>query len=646
MFTRVLVANRGEIAVRVIRTLRRLGIHPVLAASIPDRHSLAARHAGETVVLDGYSSAETYLDQDAVIAAAKHTGCEAIHPGYGFLAENPDFAERCASEGVAFVGPPAEALRRLGSKTAARAIAVDCGVPVVPGYDGPDDDDALAREAERVGFPLVTKARAGGGGRGMRVVRAPGEIAEAVAAARREAAAAFGDGSLFLERYIERARHVEVQVVADTHGNLLHLGERDCSIQRRHQKVIEEAPSPIVDEALRAELTAAALKIAEAVGYVNAGTFEFLVGEPGQDGARPYWFIEANPRLQVEHPVTEEITGLDIVELQLRIAAGEPLPLRQGDVTFSGHAIELRLNAEDPRSDFAPSAGRLRRLDLGSGPAPGTRVRFDAGFEPGDEIPAYYDSLIGKLIAHAPDRSQAIAALVSNMPLTTPLVTNAALLRAVISHQDFAGDAIHIEWLESRLKEVLDRAQPPLVALAAAAACTWAQRDASWIGAGQLAMWLHDGAETHCVHLCSGRAGAMHLAIGEVEMNATAPAFSPAVWVDGQRCHVTAEGEDTLSVDAGGETWRFTIVPPPPLPRHARPTVPGSTAVTAPLSGTVAAVYVAEGDEVEAGQLLLTLEAMKMEHRLVAPASGVIASVTVAPGDQVAQGHPLVELGE
>ena len=322
MFESVLIANRGEIAVRIAKTLRKMGIRSVVVASIPDRRSLAVRIADDWVLLEGYSAAESYLDVAAVIAAAKAKGCQAIHPGYGFLAERADFAERCATEGIAFIGPPPAVLRGLGDKSAARQLAVANGVPVVPGWDGEDDADTLIRGAERIGYPVMLKARGGGGGRGMREVFEASELRDAIDSARREALAAFGDGGLLLEKLVTEAHHVEVQVLADTHGNVIHLGERDCSVQRRHQKLIEESPSPVVDEVLRAELTTAALELARAVSYVNAGTFEFLVGAPGADGRRPYYFLEVNPRLQVEHPVTEMVTGLDIVELQVRIAAG------------------------------------------------------------------------------------------------------------------------------------------------------------------------------------------------------------------------------------------------------------------------------------------------------------------------------------
>ncbi|WP_322797062.1 biotin carboxylase N-terminal domain-containing protein, partial [Tepidiforma sp.] len=358
MFRRVLVANRGEIAVRVLRTLRRLGIDGVLAASPADRAGLAAREADAVALLRASLPAESYLDGDQLIGAALAHGCEAVHPGYGFLAESAGFARACADAGLVFIGPPPGAMERLGDKAAARRFAQELGIPVVPGYDG--DGAGLLEAARELGLPLLVKARAGGGGRGMRVVRTLEELPGLLEAAAREAEAAFGDGGLLLERLVEGAHHVEVQVLADRFGTAVHLGERECSVQRRRQKLVEETPSPVVDAALRAELTEAAVRLAGAAGYVNAGTVEFLVGQPGSDGRRPWYFLEVNPRLQVEHPVTEAVTGLDLVELQLRIAAGERLPFGQDEVRFTGHAIEFRVNAEDPLADFRPAGGEVR----------------------------------------------------------------------------------------------------------------------------------------------------------------------------------------------------------------------------------------------------------------------------------------------
>jgi len=612
MFTSVLVANRGEIAVRIIRTLRRLGIRSVVVASIPDRASLAVRSADAVVLLEGYSAAETYLDARAVIAGARAQGCEAIHPGYGFLSERADFADLCAADGLVFIGPPPGVLRALGDKSAARHLAVANGVPVVPGYDGPDDDASLLQAAASLGLPLLVKARGGGGGRGMREVHALPDLPEALASARREAQAAFGDPGLLVETLVAPAHHVEVQIVGDAHGHLIHLGERDCSVQRRRQKLIEETPSPVVNDALRADLTGAALRLARAAGYVNAGTFEFLVGDPPSRGAaRPFYFLEVNPRLQVEHPVTEMVTGLDLVELQLRVAAGEPLPLAQGDVRFEGHALEFRVNAEDPWNDFRPGVGRLTAFAVGDG-------RLDAGFGPGSLIPSQYDSLLAKLIVHGQDRPSCL--LRARQALSSAEVcgvpTNLPLHRAVVSDPEFASDGVSVSWLERSLGALMASQRPgPEDWVRAAAALTVPSAlagpfsGARWLGAGSVSVWLESEGLTQQVSLAPPDAGAAETAIPGTD-----------------RSHA------------------FRVVPPPALPRRPHAATAGASAVTAPLAGTVAAVSVAEGDSVEAGQLLALLEAMKMEHRITATAAGTVARVAVRVGDVVREGDTLVEL--
>ncbi len=509
MFESVLIANRGEIAVRIAKTLRKMGIRSVVVASIPDRRSLAVRTADAWVLLEGYSAAESYLDIDAVIAAAKAEGCQAIHPGYGFLSERADFAERCAAEGITFIGPPPEVLRGMGDKAAARQLAVANDVPVVPGWDGADDDATLIREAARIGYPVMLKARGGGGGRGMREVFAAEELPEAIESARREALAAFGDGGLLLEKLVTNAHHVEVQVLADTHGNVIHLGERDCSVQRRHQKLIEESPSPVVDEALRERLTGYALKLARAIGYVNAGTFEFLVtsppapSPPGGEGVRDIYFLEVNPRLQVEHPVTEMVTGLDLVELQLRVAAGEALPMTQDEVKFEGHAIEFRINAEDPWDGFKPSSGPIDVLWQDS-------TRADSGFEEGDVVPTQYDSLLLKRIFHGPDRAEAVAqAMVLGSDDVLGVRSNLGLLKVIARHKDFAEGRCTIDWLEDRLESLLEAGKRPAeewVAAGAAFAAGDQLATSGWIGAGRGAMWLCDGVETVKVEIALGGA--------------------------------------------------------------------------------------------------------------------------------------------
>ncbi len=656
MFTSVLIANRGEIAVRISRTLRRMGIRSVVVASSADRRGLAARTADAVALIEGRNAAETYLDVDAVIAAAKAEGCQAIHPGYGFLSERADFAERCAAEGMAFVGPPARVLRGLGDKGAARRLAIANGVPVIPGWDGEDDDATLAREAARIGYPVMLKARGGGGGRGMREVFAPGELVDALESARREALAAFGDGGMLIEKLVRDAHHVEVQVLADSHGNVIHLGERDCSVQRRHQKLIEESPSPVVDGTLREELTGAALKLARAARYVNAGTFEFLVtsGDP-----RDWYFLEVNPRLQVEHPVTEAVTGLDLVELQLRVAAGETLPVRQEDVRFEGHAIEVRVNAEDPWDGFRGSGGRIREWRSWG------ESRVDAGYAGGDVIPGSYDSLMAKLVAAGANRKEAIGRTIEELDRfeIEGVPTNIQLAKRILEHADYQQGASTVEWLERELGGLLESRVPVWHWAAAAAGLAsegaWPRQKtgpwagAAWIGAGTAVCWLSSGPEQRRVDI--RRAGrSMTVTVGDetvgVELVERDGEGALCVFEDGTRIRAWPSpwGEPLLVElrdEAGALTGRIRVSGPPELPRKVHTAAEGVMAVTAPLSGTVAAVRVAAGDQVEAGQLLVVLEAMKMEHRITAPESGIVREVLVAEGGVVREGDVLVEVG-
>ncbi|GMV85392.1 MAG: acetyl/propionyl-CoA carboxylase subuit alpha [Dehalococcoidia bacterium] len=645
MFRSVLIANRGEIAVRIVETLRRMGIRAVAVASIPDRRGLAARMADAVVELDGSSAAESYLDVDAIIRAAKAEDCQAIHPGYGFLSERADFAERCEAEGIVFVGPPPGVLRALGDKGAARRLAQEHGVPVVPGWDGEDDPETLAREAARIGYPVMVKARGGGGGRGMRQVFAAADLREAIEGARREALAAFGDGGLLIEKLVRNAHHVEVQVVADRHGNAVHLGERDCSVQRRHQKLIEESPSPVVDERLRAELTGAALRLAGASGYVNAGTFEFLV-----TGDECY-FIEVNPRLQVEHPVTEAVTGLDLVELQVRVAAGEALPLRQEGVRFEGHAIEVRVNAEDPWNGFMGGGGRLRGWDYGGA------ARIDAGYARGDAVPGSYDSLLAKVIGHGANREEAIARTQESLEALgiEGVTTNAGFVERILGHADFARGAATVDWLDATLAELL-APRVPLEHWAAAAAALaqgapggadpW--QGARWIGAGGAVTWLSSGPERSTAEV-RGRGPSFEVLVdgqARVVRVERGPAGGAAcrVGVGGPPLAVAraAGAVRVRGLDGMGSLIRMEA--PPPLPRRTHAEAAGAVAIVAPLAGTVASVRVVAGDAVEAGQLLMTLDAMKMEHRITAPEAGVVREVCAGAGDIVREGDRLVEM--
>ena len=641
MFASVLVANRCEIAVRIIRTLRRLGVRAVLVTSVPDRQSLAARLADATVLLEGRTVAETYLDIKAVIAAAKAESCEVVHPGYGLLSENPEFAQACADTGLAFVGPTPETLRLLGDKVAARELALASGVPVVPGASG-ESDAELAAAARATGFPLMLKARGGGGGLGIRLVAEPDELAPAIEAARRQAQAAFGDGRLFVERYVRDAHHVEVQVLADARGNAVHLGERDCSVQRRHQKLVEETPSPAVDASLRADLTAAALRLMQAAGYVNAGTVEFLVGAP-ENGRRPFYFLEVNPRLQVEHPVTEAVTGLDLVELQLAVAAGEPLPFAQDGVRFDGHAVEFRLNAEDPWREFLPAPGRLASL---AAPA----ARLDTGYETGDAVPSEYDSLVAKLVVRGGDRGEALSAAADALADASldGLRTNLALHRAIVASPTFASGDASVQWLEREIPALLEAARAHPAALVAAAlllagaeACGFA--GSTWLASGARTLWLDAGA--------GARAVATDGAVAHVEGEAV-----PFRLVSRAARSVTVAAEDAPAITAvpaagGGaaihgldRVWRLCLSSPPPSAARDRASKGGLGEVRAPLAGRVTAVHVREGEAVASGALLAVLDAMKMEHAITAPGAGRVRAVHVAPEAVVEAGVLLAEL--
>jgi acetyl/propionyl-CoA carboxylase alpha subunit len=663
VFTSVLIANRGEIAVRICKTLREMGIRSVVVASIPDRHSLAVRSADAWVLLEGYSATETYLDIDAVIAAAKAESCEAIHPGYGFLSERADFAERCAAEGIVFVGPPPAVLRGMGDKSAARRLAFENGVPVIPGWDGEDDAETLGREAERIGYPVMLKARGGGGGRGMREVFAAAELPEAIESARREAQSAFGASGLLIEKLVTNAHHVEVQVLADQNGNVIHLGERDCSVQRRHQKLIEETPSPVVDEALRAELTGAALQLARAIDYVNAGTFEFLVGEPVGDGKRPFYFLEVNPRLQVEHPVTEMVTGLDLVELQLRIAAGEPLPLRQEDVKFEGHAIEFRINAEDPWDGFKPSSGRIARLVESI--RGDDSQRDDMGYDEGDSVPPQYDSLLWKVVVHGRDRGEAMdRSRILRHNVVDGVRTNLDLLNVILTNSDFRGTTgVGTEWLEANFGAFSPDPGPPEEWWAAAGLGIWQlpaldgrdkrprfEASPRWRGAGESTLWLSDGRRIR--EVASASAG---LLSGPVRVDESVLAFQMRATVRGFDVTFPVSGlvaptewliyaGRLVRVGTDDVNQTFQVVQAPALPRRAHAAGGGATAITAPLAGTIVAVRVAEGDAVEAGQVVALLEAMKMEHRITAPSAGTVRSVAVRERDVVREGDVVAEV--
>jgi geranyl-CoA carboxylase alpha subunit len=621
-FRSLLIANRGEIALRVIRTARRMGLRTIAVYSDADREAPHVRAADAAFRLGGASPAESYLNMPAILAAEG----EAVHPGYGFLAESAAFAEEVARAGRVWVGPPAAAIRAMGDKANAKALARSAGVPVLPTWS-PEDP--------AVRFPVMIKAAAGGGGRGMRLARDRAELAAACEVARSEAEHAFGDGRLLLEPALERARHVEVQVFADRHGHCIHLGERDCSVQRRHQKLVEESPSPAVDERLREKLGAAAVAVARAAGYVGAGTVEFLLEEDGR-----FWFMEMNTRLQVEHPVTEARTGLDLVEWQLRVAAGEPLPLAQEQVRFSGHAIEVRLCAEDPAREFLPQSGRIALWE------PATTVRADHALESGASVPPYYDSMLAKLIAHADTRDAARLRLARALDDTVclGLPTNKAFLAAVLRDPDFAAGRVATDFL-SRFSAPAgpdeDVARAIAAALLAAGAGygewnSWSNNPARAMrlrfGTSDIALRREDGGFVASVGERAIRVSLAPVGATRARVRIADGAEEPVVFA--------LEG-DTVHLGWRGGSFSFeNTIHAPPLRRRA---AFDGDALASPMNGRVVAVSARAGDAVEAGSALVVIEAMKMEHVLAAPAALRVKAVHVERGAQVAPGQLLVE---
>ena len=625
-FGKILVANRGEIACRVMRTARRLGYRTVAVFSDADAQAPHVWLADQAVHIGASPAAASYLNVDTLITAARASGADAVHPGYGFLSERADFAQACLDAGLVFIGPPPGAIRAMGDKARAKRRMLEAGVPCAPGYLGEDDSDQrLAAEADKLGLPLLVKAVSGGGGRGMRLVRDFAELPAALAGARREALAAFGDGRLMLERLIDNGRHIEVQVFADAHGHALHLGERDCTAQRRRQKVIEEAPSPVVSPALREAMGRDAVAAALAVGYVGAGTVEFIV-----DPDLGHFFLEMNTRLQVEHPVTECITGFDLVEWQLRVAAGEPLWLKQDDIRFNGHAIEARLVAEDPYDGWAPQTGRI----LGWRPQDGA-VRIDHGIAEGGEVSPYYDAMVAKFIAHGRDRNDAIRRLVAALE-DVPLLgvkTNARFLRDLLRHPQFVQSTLTTtrldEWMAAG-EPLLQRPTPP---------------DALWRLAAALRA-RHGGGRPASV---SGFD--IELACNGVRRKQRAP-VDGVEWLDSAADHLRAridgvlhrirhhDDGTTLLLAWDGAVFDFTE----PSPYPAREDTTDPRRARAPVAGIVGQVLVAPGDLVIAGQPLLCVEAMKMEMWLNAAAAGTVRAVHARTKQPVASGAVLVEL--
>ncbi|MDX6688656.1 MAG: acetyl-CoA/propionyl-CoA carboxylase, biotin carboxylase, biotin carboxyl carrier protein [Solirubrobacteraceae bacterium] len=627
-FSTVLVANRGEIAVRVIRTLQRLGIRAVAVYSDADVDAPHVRLADAAMAIGPAPAGESYLRAGTMLEAAHKSGSQAIHPGYGFLAERAEFARRCADAGITFIGPPPAAIELLGDKISAKLIAQRAGVPVVPGIEraGLGDDDIVAwAQADSARLPLMVKAAAGGGGRGMRTVHTLAELPEALRSARREALAAFGDDALLAERYVERARHIEVQLLADAHGGVVHLGERECSLQRRHQKLVEESPSPAVDDELRARLGEAAVALAREAGYVGAGTCEFLVD--ARD-ATAFSFLELNARLQVEHPVTELVCDLDLVEAQLRVAAGEPLWFAQEDVALHGHAVEARVCAEDPQQGFLPRTGRIVAYREPAGPG----VRVDSGVAAGSEVTAHYDSLLAKVIAHAPTRDEALDRLDAALAQTAILgvTTNTPFLRRLLADPRVRAGDLDTGLAEGMAPPAPDRDADVLAATAAALARTRelhprADDADPW---DALVGWRLDG--TAPVRWRLAEPG--HDAI-EVSVSPDAAVDAPSTWL-------YARDGDVTWVGRGGRAWGFRE--DVPHLRADRASAGGT--LEAPMPGSVLRVGVQAGDSVSEGDVLVVLESMKMELQVVATEGGTVEEIAVAAGDRVGRGQLLVAM--
>ena len=624
MISSLLIANRGEIACRIIRTARRLGVRTVAVYSDADAKALHVRQADEAVHIGASPARESYLVGEKIIAAAKATGAEAIHPGYGFLSENADFAQAVTDAGLVWVGPRPDSIRAMGLKDAAKERMIAAGVPVTPGYLGEDQDpDRLQREADAIGYPVLIKAVAGGGGKGMRRVNAAAEFQEMLLSCKREAASSFGDDRVLIEKYVERPRHIEVQVFGDTHGNVVHLFERDCSLQRRHQKVIEEAPAPGMDEGTRAAVCAAAVKAARAVDYVGAGTIEFIADASEGLRADRIWFMEMNTRLQVEHPVTEEITGQDLVEWQLRVASGEELPKRQEELSINGWAMEARLYAEDPATGFLPSTGRLEHFGLHPS------ARIETGVEEGDTISPFYDPMIAKLVVAGPDRDAARHELmrVLDSSYVWPVKTNAGFLYECLDQEEFAQGDVDTGFIARNLEALVPTGAPSAEALASAG-FRYKLDHADWSDFLRRDPW----------------AGLFNF-----RMNA-APKETLTLYLEGKAVELPADGspERTSSMHLGGpvivaERGR-TLVFELAYSGGGAGAAAGDGALISPMPGKIIAVEVRQGDVVTKGQKLLTLEAMKMEHSLVAPFDGVVAELNAAEGGQVSEGTLLAKI--
>ena len=654
-FHTLLIANRGEIACRVIRTARAMGLRSVAVYSEADRGAMHVAEADEAVLLGPARARDSYLNIERVIEAARRSGAEAVHPGYGFLSENAGFAQACADAGLVFVGPTADMMIAMGSKSGSKALMEKAGVPLVPGYHGEAQDEVtLAAAADKVGFPVLVKASAGGGGRGMRIVRSAGELAAAIVSAKREAKAAFGDDRMLIEKYVDNPRHIEVQVIGDSHGNLVSLFERECTLQRRHQKVIEEAPSPTLSPAQREAVCAAARKAAAAVSYVGAGTIEFV------SNGKDVFFIEMNTRLQVEHPVTELITGINLVEWQLRIAFGERLPLAQQDIGFHGHAIEARVYAENPRKNFMPSVGRIKTWQT---PPAVDGLRIDAGYRKGDAVSPYYDAMLAKVIAWAPTRQAAIDKLNQGLQETDVrgIATNIPFLSALVTHPDVRANAIDTGFIERELKNLTPAAATPgdlefcacvTAILVQEAPVAFAEADSPWRTAG----WMPVGRRQRVFTFRHGQGAEQEIrqhygngpatwSIGEREFTFTFSTTADGgfdLTLDDMKSHVVAviEGHELYVRTRNG---RFDLHWVDPFGGDDEEQV-GEDKIVAPLPGTVVALLAEVGATLEKGAPILTLEVMKMEQTLRAPFAGVLKVIKCKVGDIVQEGVELAEI--
>jgi 3-methylcrotonyl-CoA carboxylase alpha subunit len=671
MFKKILIANRGEIACRVAATCRKLGVRTVAVYSDADASAKHVLACDEAVHIGASSPKESYLRGDRIIAAAKATGAQAVHPGYGFLSENEGFAQACADAGLVFIGPPPSAIKAMGLKAESKQLMEKAGVPLVPGYHGAGQDPAMLRgEADRIGYPVLIKASAGGGGKGMRIVTATGEFDAALASCKREATNSFGDDAVLIERYVTRPRHIEIQVFGDSHGHCVYLFERDCSVQRRHQKVLEEAPAPGMSEARRAEMGAAAVAAAKAVGYVGAGTVEFIA-EPTADGDLRFFFMEMNTRLQVEHPVTEAITGIDLVEWQLRVASGEPLPMQQNELRIRGHAIEARICAENPDAQFLPATGTLavarwpehvafaRNAD-GEPFHDAAPVRVDVGAREGDAISPFYDSMIAKLIVWGADRAQALARLDAALAQTRIVGphTNVAFLRRVAASASFANADLDTALIE-RERAVLFNAPPLPIEVAAAGVVAhalaaertlettdpWSRRDGWRLHGSALRRFDIEAQGTHHVFTLERSAGAQTLVLG-------AQRWPLSTRTRAAQTHDVTLGEHrwALTVYATGE--RFSVFAAEgsavvdefdPI-AHSTDAAHAGGGLAAPMPGKVVAFLAKAGDVVTLGQPLAVMEAMKMEHTIAAPRDGTIEELLYAVGDQVNEGGELLRM--